>query len=770
MKEYPIVPGRGLVTPAATQLRLQFLTERGYETEEITRTGLSHYEVRNKIESYIGSVEIPLGLVGPLLIQFKNKKEFVYTAVATLEGALAASMNRGAKAASLSGGISTEFVHQKMSRCPTFIFEKKDQTEEFLQWLNQNFNKIKKIAEQHSNHAKLISIEPVIAENLVHTRFYYSTGDAAGQNMTTTCTWHAMLWIIKTFEADTKISIQHYIIEGNGSSDKKVSNHSATVGRGIHVTATCLLREEVIEKILRTTSEDLLRFFLPSQALAAQDGMFSYNINVANAVASIFAATGQDLACIHESSVAFLHLEKHEQGLYLSLKMPCLVVGTVGGGTALPKQNEVLKLMNCAGKGKVERFAQSIAAFALALEISTYSAIVSGEFAKAHEKLGRNKPIAWLTRNELNEALINQILKQYHPEIVPAVVRFQEEETDNGILTNLAARTNNKLLGFFPLHAQTENKKFFLMLKSTATDNEVTKGLHTFEASIDTELSDVLYRYRNATEYADCHLKESVLYENLHQNNFDCTPGYFGKYEDVNREIYLLLIEFLKDSEMKLFNSENTPEKWTHQDILNVIKSITEVHQFYEKNTVSEQLFPLFEPKKGKELYTKLISILIREEDNENRKKQFFQLNNFLSEITENKERSFLPLTIIHNDFNPRNVAIRTNGKPCIYDWELAVKNIPHRDIVEFLAFTFAEINEKNLLFYLNYHATLWDKNLNENHWLYGYEYAIKELLVCRLSFYKVSEILMKLKFPDRVIKNCFEMLGILKKVRAKQK
>ena len=115
--------------------------------------------------------------------------------------------------------------------------------------------------------------------------------------------------------------------------------------------------------------------------------MAGYNINLANAIAAIFVATGQDLASVHESSIGILKLERKDDGLYLQLTLPNLVIGTVGGGTHLTKQSEALAMMGCLGSGKVNRFAQLIAGFALGLEISTYAAIVSGEFAKAHEKL-----------------------------------------------------------------------------------------------------------------------------------------------------------------------------------------------------------------------------------------------------------------------------------------------------------------------------------------------------------------------------------------------
>ena len=165
-------------------------------------------------------------------------------------------------------------------------------------------------------------------------------------------------------------------------------------GRGIHVISECELLEEEINQLLRTTSDAFMTSFNASATISRLDGMIGHNLNVANIVAGVFAATGQDLACIHESSVGVLTVDKTERGLYLCLHLPTLVVGTVGGGTHLAAQNEALNLMGCSGTGKVKRFAEMIAGFALALEISTFAAIVGGQFAAAHERLGRNKPVS----------------------------------------------------------------------------------------------------------------------------------------------------------------------------------------------------------------------------------------------------------------------------------------------------------------------------------------------------------------------------------------
>ncbi|MHA7059883.1 phosphotransferase [Aquimarina sp. M1] len=768
MENYPIVPGRGLVTPHSTKLRLEHLDKEGYDSSQVSMSGLSHSEVQNKIESYIGSVEIPVGLVGPLLHLQDDKEELVYAGAATLEGALVASMNRGAKAASLSGGVKTTFVYQRMVRCPMFIFHTPENALLFINWLSCNFENIKKEAEQYSNHAQLKSLEPVIIDNIVHTRFYYTTGDASGQNMTTTCTWHAMLFIVNRFTEETQILIKNYVIEGNGSSDKKVSVHAVQKGRGVRVSAKCYLKETVIEKVLRTTSDKLMECYVPSVTLTKIDGMFGYNINVANTIAAVFAATGQDLGSLHESSVGMLHLEKKEDKLIISLTLPTLVVGTVGGGTSLPKQNEILRLMKCEGDGKVERFAQLIAAFALSLEISTLAAIASGEFAKAHEKLGRNKPVDRLTRSDLNAEFIGQIIEQVNPEYKGFSIQFDQQEMENGITTNLTCMTSKKTIGFFPFQAKNSKETVSLLIKSKALDIDVIKGLHSMAASIDPSLSDLIYRYRHQTEYFNCHTKELFIYEDLYTNEFRVTPKYYGKKENVNRELFLLIMEYLDSNTMSHFNSENKPELWKSEDIKNVITDITKVHQYYHAkiDTIEDSLIQPFNVSNAFELYSKLIDIIIKEEDDIHAEgnNRFKILKDFLTDIIDGGPDYTLPVCVIHNDFNPRNAGIRSNGDVCIYDWELSVKNIPHRDVVEFLAFTLdTSFNINDLKSYLEFHTKLWHKDSNDVNWMCGYIYALKEFLVCRMSFYKAAEILMKLKFPDRVIENCFKMIDCIK-------
>ncbi len=764
-KEYEPVPGRGLITKSAIEMRLDYLKKNGFELDSISRHFLDYNSIRNNIESFIGTVEIPVGIVGPLLFVENGLNEFIYCGAGTLEGALVASMNRGAKAISLSGGFTSTVIHQRMVRAPLFMHTNASDAYIFEKWIETRFGEIKAVAEKYSNYAVLRHVSAKRIDNNVHTKFIYTTGDAAGQNMTTTCTWHAMLWIVEKFLAETGIAIPHFVIEGNGSSDKKVSRYLIEHGRGHHVIAECFLEESIIKKILRTTSEDIFRCYSPSVAITEMDGMLGFNINVANAIAAIFIATGQDLASVHESGIGILNIHKQENGLSICLTLPSLVIGTVGGGTGLPDQNEGLKIMGCAGSGKAERFAKLIAGFALSLEISTYAAIVSGEFAKAHEKLGRNKPINWLTKSDLSPSFIESCLKNSFINNPILKIEIQNTEIENGILTNITQRINKKITGFIPVTVFIEGQQCEnILIKSKATDIDVIKGLHLMAASIDPGLSDLIYKFRENLEYAKCHLKELNIYEILSALKYNYTPGYYGKYIDANREVYLLFQENLIAEKLLLIDSENSPDKWTKALIQDTIEAIHQVHHLFLTPELQKKIPEVtrFKPLNSLLFYKKMVSIICQEDERE----EYACLPQFVLDIENEYNTIDLPVTLIHNDFNPRNIAVRKNGTPCIYDWELAVLNIPHRDIVELLSFTMPEdFDEEFFVEQLLFHYRLVQKEypaLAWQEWKRGYIYALKEFLITRAVFYKTAEILMKLKFADRIMLNSIRMIAIL--------
>lgn len=753
----PIIPGRGLSSKKALALRYDFMIKQGLYFEELEQNSLSLYDIQNKIEHYIGSVELPLGLVGPLVFEDNDEKEIVFTALGTLEGALIASINRGAKALSLSGGVRAEVLRQRMSRAPTFIFETEAESQSFASFCTTKFEAICNLIKQYSNHAELLYIRPISDKHILHLKFVYETGDAAGQNMTTICSWHAILWLLDQFEDSFQIRPIDFVLEGNGASDKKVSQINIEEGRGIDVVATAFLSTKVMQDVLRTSPKQMLRFWEPSRQLAKKDGMLGYNINVANSIAAFFVATGQDLASIHESGLGFLELQAAEGGLKLELRLPNLVIGTVGGGTQIPKQAQILKMMGCSGSGKVKRFAKLIASFALGLEISTYAAMVSGEFAKAHEMLGRNRPVNWLVRHELTPAFFKDKLNISEDSTINT---YEKDHLENGILTSITSRISKKVIGFIPLQLiEKDGSITEILLKSKALDSEVIKGLHRMAASINVKLADLFKKYKTQIEYHNSHLKELEIYRLLGEKKFKHMPEYKGQYQEANREIYLLFQNYISPKSCRLYNSENYPELWNKADILKAIDSIHEFHQLdLEAKTVQS-----FKPWESFELYETLYKLMLQDTNNAQEEKILQDFHTDCHHLEEEAAHIKFPRMLIHNDFNPRNILVQNDGQLKIYDWELAVRDLPHRDIIEFLSFVITEKDSDEQIWeYLHYYQQYYPK-YDWAEFQKAYLYSSKVLILTRLSFYEVAGILIKYSFSQRVLKTALRIYNLLK-------
>ena len=769
--KYQQAAGRGLMNQTAFDLRMNYLETLSQDIgKELHSESIALSQIQNNIESFIGTVEIPLGLIGPLLfIDKNNTKELVHSAVATTEGALVASLNRGAKAISESGGFEAHIVHQKMVRTPMYTFKRLSESIAFDEWIKRNFQKIKDQAQMHSNHAELLEIKSVIIGKIVHLKFAYSTSDASGQNMTTSCTWNACLWIEENFELATSIEILNFVIEGNGASDKKVSFYAMQNGRGCHVISECFLTNEVIEKTLRTNAKEMFSSYNNSLSISRLDGMVGHNVNVANAIAGIYASTGQDLACIHESSIGILQIELTKEGLYLSLVLPNLVIGTVGGGTHLPVPSRILELMGCKGAGKVERFAKLIAGFAMSIEISTLAAIVSGQFARAHQKLGRNKPVKWLLRSEVDTDFIKTHTPFFNAEI--ARVNFNNEvQIENGILTDLTKKITKKAIGFIQADIHTvDGKEYPLLLKSKALGTEVLDGLHFMASNVSVDLADILSKHYHVLEYKDNHTKEIDVYEALQQIAYPFMPVLYGTKKETDREVYMIIMERLAPNKMLLINSESTPEKWSTSIIKKTIDSIHIVHANFQYETNKIESIAVFDIEKALELYTAFVALNRKDYDYLNADHRFDELSDFINNWSKNGYQPKSKMTLIHNDFNPRNIAIRSNGNPCIYDWELATYGIPHRDIFELLAFTLvSNFESSDLIAVLKHHFALVQSLNNEDYswsdYLYDFKLGGQAFLISRVNFYLTGSVLMNYPFIERVFTTSFDMLDTLKK------
>ncbi|NJN28391.1 MAG: hydroxymethylglutaryl-CoA reductase [Cyclobacteriaceae bacterium] len=344
---------------------------------------------RGNIENFTGVIQVPLGLAGPITIYGEHAKGDFVVPMATSEGTLVASYNRGIKVMNLSGGAKVTVVADAMQRAPVFVFEDARGSRDFAEWVKNNYKKIKAEAEATSSVARLQYIDPYLSNKFTYLRFNYSTGDAAGQNMVGRATFAACSWIIDNYKIK---EIKNFYLESNLATDKKASQINVMHSRGKRVIAEATILREVLVQHLRVEPEKLHYHANIANIGAFLSGANNNGAHSPNAITAMFIATGQDVANVSESSAGILYTELTPEGnLYISLTIPSLIVATYGGGTGLPSQKECLELMDCYGKGKVNKLAEIVGAVALAGEISLGSAISSSDWVSSHESYGRNR-------------------------------------------------------------------------------------------------------------------------------------------------------------------------------------------------------------------------------------------------------------------------------------------------------------------------------------------------------------------------------------------
>jgi hydroxymethylglutaryl-CoA reductase (NADPH) len=385
-----VIPGRGQYTEDARLRRLAWLRARtGAALPMAGDTSLDASTLTGNVENFVGSVEVPVGLAGPLLFTGDAARGSMVAPLATTEGALIASASRGARALTASGGVTTRVLAQRLSRAPVFEFADLATALRFTDWLYSVRAQLDEQVRIVSRYARLVDVDPYQIGRYLHVRFVYETADAAGQNMTTAATWQICRWLTGVLADDDRLRPARMQVEGNLSGDKKVSAVSMLAGRGTRVTAECMLSRDTVTSVLKSTPAAMVKSHTAMVLGAQQAGMTGCGVNAANIIAALFVATGQDIACVHESGVSIYSVEQDGDDLIATILLPNLVVGTVGGGTALPYQREWLTALGCAGAGGGRRFAEIVAGFALSLDVSTSAALVSGQFADAHRRLGR---------------------------------------------------------------------------------------------------------------------------------------------------------------------------------------------------------------------------------------------------------------------------------------------------------------------------------------------------------------------------------------------
>lgn len=388
MKKLPYSKTNDYTEEQADLRRKTVEEETNHSFQHVNQYSFDPDIVSGNIENFSGVAQVPIGFAGPLLLKGEHAQGSFYVPLATTEGTLVASYNRGMKIARLAGGITTTVVDDQMNRAPVFVFENAKYAREFGEWVRANFDMIKEKAEETTSVGKLKTVIQYPFSKMLWLRFNYSTGDAAGQNMVTRATRNATNWIL----AQNPPGLENFSLAAGFDTDKKHSVLNSITTRGKRVVAEITLPKQLMEEVLHISAKKLFYLRQLSAASGFMAGSSSNAAHFANGITAVFIATGQDVANIAESSAGFYFGEILENGdYYYSITIPSLIVATYGGGTGLATQRECLQMMDCYGSGKVNKLAEIIAAVVLCGELSLGAAVASDEWVSSHEEYGRNR-------------------------------------------------------------------------------------------------------------------------------------------------------------------------------------------------------------------------------------------------------------------------------------------------------------------------------------------------------------------------------------------
>ncbi len=385
------LPGE-LDVESAAELRRRSLEETtGARLEHI-----SHYSfdieraASRNCENLIGVAQIPMGIVGPVRVRGEHIDEEVAVPLATTEGALLASVNRGCAAIRRAGGAVVQVEDVGMTRAPVFRTENLSETRSFLNWVRSHEEEMRELAPGTSRFLRLVEIRTQAIATTVFIRFRFETGDAMGMNMVTIACDRLVSELITP-----QTGVPCIALSGNLCVDKKPSAVGFQEGRGKRIRVEVELGPEVLGRTLKSNAEALVEVQYRKNLLGSiMAGSMGYNAQVANVLSALFIATGQDLAHVVEGSMSVTTIERRGDGVLFSVYLPDVPLAAIGGGTGLATQQEALAIMGIRPDptrpgAAVLKFAEIVGAVVLAGEVSLMAAFTSQDLASAHEKLAR---------------------------------------------------------------------------------------------------------------------------------------------------------------------------------------------------------------------------------------------------------------------------------------------------------------------------------------------------------------------------------------------
>lgn len=363
-------------------MRRAWLVENtGHSLDAAQNMAFTAEESRANIENLVGATHVPLGVAGPIRVNGDYANGTYYVPFATTEGTLVSTYQYGMRAITEAGGANAHVLADSLDITPCFILRDATESISFAKWLQDHLGELQAVAAQTTAHGRLVEICSHVFGRRVFARMIFTTGDAMGMNIVNIAVDRICRHVLELTDCE------RFFLRCNYSSDKKPAAINLFRPYGKEVAIDFTLPAAVVETNLGVSSGELLDFAATGRLGTMQAGALGANAHFANGLAAIYIACGQDVAQVVNASIGFMELESAGEGdVYVSARLPNLVVATVGGGTQLPTQRACLELMDCRGDGTARRFAEIVGASAVAGELAIYAALANGRFADAHRK------------------------------------------------------------------------------------------------------------------------------------------------------------------------------------------------------------------------------------------------------------------------------------------------------------------------------------------------------------------------------------------------
>jgi len=383
----PRLAGQGYSREQVAERRAWVETATGASLEHVGAYSIPSEAMRGNVENPVGACQVPLGVAGPLEVHGEHARGRVYVPLATTEGALVRSYERGMVAITRAGGASVRISLDRNRICPIVCFSDVAAAHGAAIEIEARVDELREVAAATTRHGRLVDVTCQPAGRDLIVTLSFSTGDAHGMNMISVAGEAVCRWIVEHTAAE------RYLLFSGAMSEKRASGSLLAGGKGKRVVAGALIPRRTVRAVLGSTPERIADLWEHTVAGHLQAGTLGYNGHLANGLTALFIACGQDVANVANAAVGITRFERTERGdLYASVTLPSLTVATVGGGTALGTAPECLAMMGCVGSGKAPKLAEIVAATLLAGELSMAAALAEGQIAAAHESYGRNRP------------------------------------------------------------------------------------------------------------------------------------------------------------------------------------------------------------------------------------------------------------------------------------------------------------------------------------------------------------------------------------------